>query len=317
MTRMVNRRSFLKWSLATTGVAGGVAAAGSVQPRRATAGCAASRGDQRRTRRRGHRAAAQRRCARRPPAPTAGTRTGITAAEWNPTTIRAQAGTLKVDTKADVAKIAPLDYKGQAELLVRRPEPGLAADRSRQRQSCGMPGSATYPNIPLTMGDNVQNLDYNQMLDKLRTAAAGNAAPDVARLPILWGAEFAAKGQLAEVQLEEFGFKREDFWSGALKSVTWNGKIYGVPTNNETMAFIWNKEIFKDAGLDPRQSAGDLGRRGQVLGPDQEGHRQVRLRHGRPGQRRQHAVPGHADAVGLRQRRARRGRARARPTRRC
>ena len=29
--------------------------------------------------------------------------------------------------------------------------------------------------------------------------AAGNAAPDVARLPILWGAEFAAKGQLAEI----------------------------------------------------------------------------------------------------------------------
>src|ERR1700680_2873608 len=40
--------------------------------------------------------------------PTAATRTGITAAEWNPATIRAQAGTLKVDTKADIAKIAPL-----------------------------------------------------------------------------------------------------------------------------------------------------------------------------------------------------------------
>ena len=105
----------------------------------------------------------------------------------------------------------------------------------------------------MTMGENVQNLDYNQMLDKLRTAAAGNAAPDVARLPILWGAEFAAKGQLAEIKLEEFGFKREDFWSGALKSVTWNGKIYGIPTNNETMAFIWNKDIFKKAGLDPEK----------------------------------------------------------------
>ena len=40
------------------------------------------------------------------------------------------------------------------------------------------------------------------MLDKLRTATAGNAAPDVARLQILCGVEFAAKGQLAEVNLE-------------------------------------------------------------------------------------------------------------------
>ena len=26
---------------------------------------------------------------------------------------------------------------------------------------------------------------------------------------------------------------------------------YGIPTNNETMAFIWNADIFKRAGLDP------------------------------------------------------------------
>src|SRR5579859_4161198 len=44
---------------------------------------------------------------------TAGTRTGITSNEWNPDSIRAQAGTLNVDTKAEVAKVTPLDYKGQ------------------------------------------------------------------------------------------------------------------------------------------------------------------------------------------------------------
>jgi multiple sugar transport system substrate-binding protein len=36
-----------------------------------------------------------------------------------------------------------------------------------------------------------------------------------------------------------------------LKAVTWDGVTYGVPTNNETMAFIWNADIFKRAGLDP------------------------------------------------------------------
>ena len=104
-----------------------------------------------------------------------------------------------------------------------------------------------YPNITL---DN-QNVDYNDLLDKIRTAAAGGAAPDVAKMPILWGVEFAARGDLAEVTLEEFGWTAEQFWPGALKSVTWDGKLYGVPTNNETMAFIWNKQLFADAGLDP------------------------------------------------------------------
>ena len=77
----------------------------------------------------------------------------------------------------------------------------------------------TYPNIPMVTGESVQNLDYNQMLDKIRTAAAGNAAPDLARMPILWGVEFAAKGQLAEIKPEDFGFKADDFWTGAMKSV--------------------------------------------------------------------------------------------------
>jgi multiple sugar transport system substrate-binding protein len=36
-----------------------------------------------------------------------------------------------------------------------------------------------------------------------------------------------------------------------MKSNMWKGKTYGVPTNNETMAFIWNADVFKRAGLDP------------------------------------------------------------------
>jgi multiple sugar transport system substrate-binding protein len=105
----------------------------------------------------------------------------------------------------------------------------------------------------LKVGDQVQNLSYNEILDKLRTASAGSAAPDMTILPILQGVEFAAKGQLAEVKLEDFGYKPENFWTGALKSVTWEGKYYGIPTNNETMAFIWNKRMFAAAGLDPEK----------------------------------------------------------------
>ena len=52
-----------------------------------------------------------------------------------------------------------------------------------------------YPNITL---DN-QNVNYNDLLDKVRTAAAGGAAPDVAKMPILWGVEFAARGDLQEI----------------------------------------------------------------------------------------------------------------------
>jgi multiple sugar transport system substrate-binding protein len=39
-----------------------------------------------------------------------------------------------------------------------------------------------------------------------------------------------------------------------MKAVTWDGTVYGIPTNNETMALIWNADIFERAGLDPESA---------------------------------------------------------------
>jgi multiple sugar transport system substrate-binding protein len=183
--------------------------------------------------------------------PGANTRTGIDVANWNPETIRAQAGTVKFDTKADLAKIVPLDTKGNLSFWftgVDQSSPQISVDYEKQFFDAW---KQYYPNIPLNLGDQVQNIAYNDLLDKLRTSAAGNSAPDTVRLQILGGVEFAAKGYLAEINLADYNLKAEQFWPGALKSCTWNGKLYGIPSNNETMAFAYNKKIFEKAGLDP------------------------------------------------------------------
>ena len=174
-------------------------------------------------------------------------KTGVTAEEWNPETINALAGTREVDTGAELHALVPETTEGTIQYWNVGPteaSPQITKDLYDEFLETF---ALYYPNITL---DN-QNVGYNDMLDKIRTAAAGGAAPDVAKMPILWGVEFAARGDLSEVTLEEFGWTAEQFWPGALKSVTWEDKIYGVPTNNETMAFIWNKQIFADAGLDP------------------------------------------------------------------
>ena len=91
------------------------------------------------------------------------------------------------------------------------------------------------------------------MIDKVRTAALGASAPCVARMTILWVPEFSAKGMLKPINLADFGLSEDMFWEGALQSVTWEGQLYGIPTNNETMALIWNKAIFAEAGLNPEE----------------------------------------------------------------
>ena len=174
--------------------------------------------------------------------------TGVDPEKWNPETIQALAGTIEVDTAAEVHEIVPATAAGEVQYWNAGPTEASPEITIRIYDEFQAAFKEYYPDITLQN----ENIGYNDLLDKLRTAAAGGAAPDVAKLPILWGVEFAARGQLQEIQLEEFGLNRDLFWEGALKSVTWDGKLYGVPTNNETMAFIWNKEIFAAAGLDPQ-----------------------------------------------------------------
>lgn len=171
----------------------------------------------------------------------------IDETNWTPETIKAQAGTIEVDTAAECAKVVPLDYTGEVSYWYVGPadsDPQIIKDIDKQFWEAF---AATYPNIKV----NVTSLTYNDMLDQTRTAALGNAAPMVAKMPILWGVEFAAKGQLQEFGPEDAGYPVSEYWPGAMKSVTYDGKTYGVPTNNETMALIWNAAIFEEAGLDP------------------------------------------------------------------
>jgi multiple sugar transport system substrate-binding protein len=175
-------------------------------------------------------------------------KTGVDPNKWNIETINGLAGTIQVDTAAELhALVPPESATGDLSYWNVGPVESSPDITKQLYQEFQDAFKSYYPNVNL---DN-QNVDYNDLLDKARTAAAGGAAPDVAKFPILWGVEFAARGELQEIKLEEFNLSKELFWEGALKSVTWDGKYYGIPTNNETMAFIWNKSLFTEAGLDP------------------------------------------------------------------
>jgi multiple sugar transport system substrate-binding protein len=171
----------------------------------------------------------------------------VDLSQWSPEYVRSIAGTEEFDTAEQCGAVTPLDHAGKLTFWyqgVFEGDPDLLRQYYREFFEAFR---ATYPNIQLEE----QALNYNDLLDKFRTALLGNAGPMVVRLQILGGAEFASKGYLQELSPEDIGWSTEDFWPGAMKSVMWEGKSYGVPTNNETMALIWNADIFERAGLDP------------------------------------------------------------------
>ena len=110
-----------------------------------------------------------------------------------PEHIRSIAGTETVDTAAECSEVVPLDHEGRLTFWYAGPtqtEPELHRGMDEMFWEAF---EETYPNIDVE----VQSIGYNDMLNKLRIAALGDAAPMAARMPILWGVEFAAEGQLA------------------------------------------------------------------------------------------------------------------------
>jgi multiple sugar transport system substrate-binding protein len=98
---------------------------------------------------------------------------------------------------------------------------------------------------------------YTDLLPKLTVAWRAGGSPDLARCAIQWSAQFVASGQCAPITEEELGIPLSQFLPGALLSDRRNGAgegpLYGIPTNNEVMFLLYNKSLFKKAGLDPEK----------------------------------------------------------------
>jgi multiple sugar transport system substrate-binding protein len=164
-------------------------------------------------------------------------KTGVDPAKWNTETIQALAGTIQVDTAAELTRSSPRRPKatsptGRSARPRRRPTSPSATGTSSRPPSRG----TTRPSRWTARTSATTTCSTRSDLGRGRRRAGRGPDAD------LWGVEFAAKGQLQEVNLEEFGLNRDLFWDGALKSVTWEDKLYGIPTNNETMAFHLEQE---------------------------------------------------------------------------
>ena len=118
----------------------------------------------------------------------------VTQEQWTPDFISSIAGTEEVDTAAECAKVVPLDYKGHLTYWYVGPDQSYTPLQTKYENEFWEAFHKTYPNITVEK----TNIDYNSIADKLRTAALGNAAPMCVKLMLLWGSEFASKGQLAE-----------------------------------------------------------------------------------------------------------------------
>lgn len=100
----------------------------------------------------------------------------------------------------------------------------------------------------------LQIIPSAEVVQKFATASAGGSAPDMLSLDLVYTPAFAAGGQLADLTEIADGLSYYDQLSPAHVGVgTYDGKIYGLPLSAEASFIIWNKDLFRQAGLDPEK----------------------------------------------------------------
>lgn len=106
----------------------------------------------------------------------------------------------------------------------------------------------THPGIKVV----VQQLPWTAAHEKLLTAFAGNAMPDICQLGNTWIPEFVALNALES--LDAFAsssttIDSKDYFEGIWDTNLVGGQLYGVPWYVDTRLLFYNRDLLKQAGF--------------------------------------------------------------------
>jgi multiple sugar transport system substrate-binding protein len=89
----------------------------------------------------------------------------------------------------------------------------------------------------------------NGLPERVLTALRSGAAPDIIEVQHGWVNGYA-QGDLV-LPLDDTIQDKEDYNKASIDYVAWNGKLWAIPYRIETHGIIYNRDHFKEAGLDP------------------------------------------------------------------
>ena len=85
----------------------------------------------------------------------------------------------------------------------------------------------------------VQELEFGDIRDNLKTAAPAGEGPDIIIGAHDWLGELVANNLVQPLDLSDI---EEDFLPAALQAFVYDGQLYGLPYATENIAFVYNPE---------------------------------------------------------------------------
>src|SRR4051794_24981104 len=99
---------------------------------------------------------------------------------------------------------------------------------------------------------NMTVMPWDVFFQKLLPAYAAKKGPDIAAMDTVQLAQYADKGVFADLEdlYGDSAFPADKLVQSAADATKWDDKHYAVPMNFTTLLLYWNKDMFKQAGLD-------------------------------------------------------------------
>jgi len=96
---------------------------------------------------------------------------------------------------------------------------------------------------------------YDDLLSKLNTALASNAAPAIAQVYDIGQAYMRQSGETVPMQafIDRDKFDTSDFEPAVINYYKYQDKLQSMPWNASSSILLYNKDAFKAAGLDPEK----------------------------------------------------------------
>jgi len=105
---------------------------------------------------------------------------------------------------------------------------------------------ATHPGVTIE----VQTVPFDQLLTRIITSRTAGTSPDIYHIYNLWLPEFVGGGMLAPMPDDLAAWISEEAAPTSVVGVTYDGQLWGVPTEVNTYLLIYNKTLLAEAGFD-------------------------------------------------------------------
>jgi ABC-type glycerol-3-phosphate transport system substrate-binding protein len=99
---------------------------------------------------------------------------------------------------------------------------------------------------------NFTGFDGTILHQKLLLGKAGGPSPDIEQTDTIWLGEFAQNGIATNLDSNFASWPgKKDYPANFLTSSKWKGHYYGAWLNTDVRILLWNKDVFRKAGLNP------------------------------------------------------------------